>query len=67
MESDCVRVRRPGSGVLLEPLTFDVDAFFQAIDDADASDFMTKGREQPAMPNEGVLFDGPVQRFWCGD
>ena len=54
-EGDRVRVRRLGNGVLLEPIAFDVEAFFKAIDDCDASDFMEKGREQPKMPQDAEI------------
>ena len=57
-EGDRVRVRRLGTGVLLEPITLDVDAFFKAIDGCDASDFMANGREQPGMPDDAeIRFD----------
>ncbi|MBV9155141.1 MAG: hypothetical protein JO097_02700 [Acidobacteriaceae bacterium] len=52
-----VRVKRQGDGVLLQPVTFDVGKFFAAIDACGATDFMSEGREQPAMPVEEKTFD----------
>lgn len=54
-DGDRVRVRRFGNGVLLEPLIFDVEAFFKTIDDCGAADFMANGREQPAMHERSPL------------
>jgi antitoxin VapB len=57
-DGDRVHVRRLGTGVLLEPITFDVEAFFKSIDDCDASDFMAQGRDQPEMPKDAeISFD----------
>ena len=55
-EGDRVRIRRLGSAVVLEPVTFDVKKYFADIDRCGATDFMPEGREQPPMP-AGVDFD----------
>ncbi len=53
-----VRVRRVGLGVLLEPLEFDVKAWFVALDRLGGADFLPEGRpEQPPMPRDEELFD----------
>ena len=51
-----VRVRRVGSGVLLEPMEFDVDAWFAKLQEYKDIPFMEEGREQPPMPDD-VSFD----------
>ena len=43
-----VRIRRFGTGVLLEPMRVDVEKVFAAID-AIGGSFMLEGREQPPM------------------
>ena len=52
-----VRVRRVGRGVLLEPMEFDADAWFAALDRYRDIPFMDEGREQPAMPDDEVSLD----------
>jgi antitoxin VapB len=53
-----VRVRRVGNGVLLEPLEFDVDAWFARLDSYGDVPFMPEGREQPEMPpDDEIDFD----------
>ncbi len=52
-----VRVRRVGSGVLLEPLFEDVDAWFAALDRYRDVPFMEDGRDQPPMPADEDLFE----------
>lgn len=54
-----VRVRRVGSGVLLEPMEFDVDAWLARLDSYRDIPFMEDGREQPAMPDDDddISFD----------
>jgi antitoxin VapB len=52
-----VRVRRVGRGVLLEPLEFDAEAWFAALDRYKDIPFMEKGREQPPMPDDDVSLD----------
>ena len=52
-----VRVRRVGRGVLLEPMEFDVAAWFSALDRYQDVPFMEEGRQQPPMPDNDVSFD----------
>ena len=53
-----VRVSRVGKGVLLEPIEFDVDAWFKRLDAYGDVPFMPEGREQPEMPrDDDVNFD----------
>lgn len=47
-----VTVRRFGGGVLLEPVKFDVDAWFARLDSYRDIPFMEEGREQPPMPDD---------------
>jgi antitoxin VapB len=55
-EGDRVRIRRVGRGVLLEPLEFDIQAWFAEIDRLRAEPFMREGRDQPP-PQERKLFE----------
>lgn len=55
-DTDQVRVRRVGYGVLLEPMISDVDEWFDALDRYDDVEFMPAGREQPSMPADADLF-----------
>ncbi len=48
-EGNEVRLRRIGSGVLIEPLRTDPDELFAAVDRLISSDFMTE-RGQPETP-----------------
>jgi antitoxin VapB len=50
-----VRVRRMGSGVLLEPVEFDVDAWLARLDSYGDVPFMPEGREQPQMPPDDEI------------
>jgi antitoxin VapB len=43
--------------VLLEPLEFDVAAWFAELDRYKDIPFMEGGREQPPMPDDDVSFD----------
>ncbi len=52
-----VLVRRIGSGVLLEPLEFDIKSWLAELDRYRDIPFMEKGREQPAMPEDDVSFE----------
>ena len=53
-----VRIRRVDNGVLLEPLEFDVDAWFKRLDSHGDVPFMPEGREQPEMPpGDEIDFD----------
>jgi antitoxin VapB len=47
-----VWVRKVGRGVLLEPIDFDVDAWFAKLDEYRDIPFMEDGREQPPMPDD---------------
>jgi antitoxin VapB len=51
-----VRVRRVESGILLEPIVTDIDAWFAELDRFAGVPFMEKGREQPPMPAGEDLF-----------
>ncbi|WP_298328793.1 type II toxin-antitoxin system VapB family antitoxin [Haloactinopolyspora sp.] len=48
-DTDRVRVRRVGYGVLLEPMITDVDDWLDALDRYSEVDFMPEGRDQPPM------------------
>jgi antitoxin VapB len=49
-DGDRVRVRRFGSGVLLEPVISDVGEWFGELDRFADELFMPEGRQQPDMP-----------------
>ena len=49
-----VRVRRLGSGVLLEPVVDDLASWFAAMDRLNDEPFMPEGREQPPTPEREV-------------
>ena len=51
-----VRVRRVASGILLEPMVTDIDAWFAALDRFADVPFMECGRQQPPMPATEDLF-----------
>jgi antitoxin VapB len=54
-----VRIRRVGTGLLLEPIITDVDRMFAEIDAIlGGEDFLPEGREQPPMPA-----DDPTEMF----
>ena len=55
-DGDRVRIRRMGHGVLLEPLEFDIAAWFAEIDRLRAEPFLADGRDQP-LPQERELFE----------
>lgn len=53
-----VRVTRMGKGILLEPVKFDVDAWFAELDKYRDVPFMEEGREQPMLTDEDdISFD----------
>ena len=52
-----VRIKRVGDGVLLQPMEFDVKAWFARLDSYGDVPFMEEGREQPEMPPDEDLFD----------
>jgi antitoxin VapB len=54
-EGDRVRIRRVPEGVLLEPVTTDVDAWLAKLDKYRDVPFMPEGREQP-KPQERDLW-----------
>lgn len=54
-EGDRVRIRRVGRGVLLEPMAFDVDAWFAKLDRLRTEPFMAEGRNQPVTPKRRVF------------
>ncbi|MSO52803.1 MAG: AbrB/MazE/SpoVT family DNA-binding domain-containing protein [Acidobacterium sp.] len=45
-----VRITRQGRGVLLEPVEWNIDDWFTALDRFAAEPFMPDGRHQPAAP-----------------
>ena len=57
MPGDRVRVRRVASGILLEPIITDTDAWFAALDRFADIPFMEDGRRQPAMPEPRENFE----------
>jgi len=57
MPGDRVRVRRVASGILLEPIVTDTDAWFAALDRFADIPFMEDGRRQPAMPEPRESFE----------
>ena len=57
LPGDRVRVRRVKEGILLEPMTADIDAWFAALDRFADIPFMEDGRRQPPMPKPGKMFE----------
>lgn len=57
VDGDRVRVRRVSNGILLEPITTDLDAWFADLDRFADVPFMEDGREQPPMPPDEDLFE----------
>ena len=51
-----VRVRRVESGILLEPMMTDIDAWFAELDRFGDVPFMEEGRQQPPMSLAENLF-----------
>jgi antitoxin VapB len=49
---DRVRVRRLENGILLEPVSTDVEVWFAELDRFADIPFMEEGRQQPPMPRE---------------
>jgi antitoxin VapB len=56
LPGDRVRVRRVESGILLEPMVTDIDAWFAELDRFGDVSFMKEGRQQPPMPAAENLF-----------
>jgi antitoxin VapB len=54
---DRVRVRKVKTGVLLEPVSQDIDAWFAKLDGYRDEPFMPEGRNQPKMPPSRKAFD----------
>lgn len=52
-----VRIRRDGVRVILEPVEFDLKAWFERLDRYRDVPFMPEGREQPEMPPDRDTFD----------
>ena len=50
LPGDRVRVRRVGTGILLEPVSTDIDAWFAELDRFSDVPFMEDGRRQPSLP-----------------
>jgi antitoxin VapB len=57
LPGDRVRVRRVESGILLEPLAADLEAWFADLDRFAEVPFMEDGRRQPPVPEEHELFE----------
>jgi len=57
LPGDRVRVRPVASGILLEPMVTDIDAWFAEIDRFAVVPFMEEGRRQPPMPGPEDLFE----------
>ncbi|MGH2459699.1 MAG: antitoxin [Chloroflexota bacterium] len=56
LPGDRVRVRRVESGILLEPLVTDLDAWFAELDRFAEVPLLEEGRQQPPMPAAEDLF-----------
>jgi antitoxin VapB len=56
LPGDRVRVRRVKSGILLEPMVTDIEAWFAELDRFADVPFKEDGRHQPRMPKAGDLF-----------
>ncbi len=55
-EGDCVRIRRMGRGVLLEPMPADPEAWFTELDALKKDDsFFPAGRKQPKTPRRKIF------------
>jgi len=53
-----VRIRREGDRVILEPMKFDVQAWFKRLDALGDTPFLPEGREQPELPpDDEIDFD----------
>lgn len=52
-----VRIRREGESVILEPVKFDVDAWFAQIDAAGDEPFLPDGVDEPPMLSPENIFD----------
>lgn len=54
-EGDCVRIRRAGRGVLMEPMFADVSEWFAELDRLGPEPFMAEGRRQPSTPERDIF------------
>ena len=52
-----VRISRMGSGVLLQPIQFDVDAWFARLDAYGDEPFLTEGIDDPPLVEPENIFD----------
>jgi len=52
-----VRIRRLGNGVLLEPMEFDVDAWFARLDALGDVPFLPDGVDRPPPPPAENIFE----------
>jgi antitoxin VapB len=52
-----VRIRRVGNGVLLEPVEFDVQAWFKRIDACGKEPFLPEGVDKPPFVEPETIFD----------
>lgn len=50
-----VRIRRDGVRVILEPVEFDVQAWFRRLDALGDTPFLPEGREQPELPPDDEI------------
>lgn len=50
-----VRIRRDGVRVILEPMKFDVQAWFKRLDELGDTPFLPEGREQPDLPPDDEI------------
>jgi len=57
LPGDQVQVRRVKEGILLVPMTTDIDAWFAELNRYSGVPFMEDGRDQPAMPEDWDLFE----------
>jgi len=53
-EGDCVRIRRVGRGVLLEPLILDPKEWFHKLDELNSAPFPPRD-EQPPTPERKIF------------
>lgn len=56
MPGDRVRVRHVGDGVLLEPISTDIDAWFTELDRFAGVPLLDEGRNQPPTPEDADIF-----------
>jgi antitoxin VapB len=54
-EGECVRIRRVGQGVLLEPIIQDPKEWFGRLDDLNVEPFPDVRKDQPTAPKRDVF------------